>query len=190
MGAVGEPPMLRPLIVATEAKEGHTFDSKDGLFKAWQGVAINIPKGARLAIKPYYRPVASLHQMLEIEHQPDMKAGSLEVRESTEEGFYFKVRVASDIYEFLNGSGHYSRHGQSVYTHMVSRCFEILVKDYKNFDDADMSPLAFRNLKALADELVSKGLPWWQDEDFVPDKVATQLYPHRPPVLEDDESTE
>ena len=75
-------------------------------------------------------------------------------------------------------------------THVASRCLEILARDYGGQDEEEEDGSkweSFRNLKALADELEKHGLPIWNDEHFAADKVATQLYPHRPPESEDEE---
>ena len=64
-GVVGEPPMLRPVIVSVE-KVLCTLGPGDGVAKAWLGREIKIPKGARLALKSYLRPTSSLHHLLHV----------------------------------------------------------------------------------------------------------------------------
>ncbi len=59
MGVVGEPPMLRPVIVSVTAISCK-LGQDDGVAEAWQGREVAIPKGARLALKSYLRPTASL----------------------------------------------------------------------------------------------------------------------------------
>ena len=186
LDVVGEPPMLRPLVVAV-TEISSNFTSDDGVASLWQDISVKIPKGARLAISDYFRPTASLYQMLEIEHVPDMPSGTFEVQACTEEGFYFKAQVASDLYGFLQNPGEYTHHQGSLYTHMVSRCFEILVSDYRDTENDDSGSSEFSNLRALQDELIKNNLPTWHDEHFLPDKVATQLYPHEPTSGEPDE---
>ena len=190
-GIVGEPPMLRPVVVAV-AEISCTLGPGDGVAEAWQGREIQIPKGARLALKNYLRPTSSLHHLLHVVNEPDWPNGCFEVKPCEEDGFYFKVHVASDLFPFLqNASGH-EAHRKSVLTHVASRCFEILVRDYKDQEDDEKAGdgskwESFSNLQALAEELEKNRLPIWDNDDFAADKIATQLYPHRPPESEDGE---
>ena len=189
MGIVGEPPMLRPVVVSV-AEIHCTLGPDDGVAEAWQGREIKIPRGARLALKSYLRPTSSLHHLLHVEKGPDLPDGCFEVKSCEEEGFYFKVRAASDLYPFLQNAGGHEPHRRSVLTHVVSRCLEILARDYSGQDEEGEDGLkweSFRNLEALKNELEKHGLPIWDDDDFAADKVATQLYPHRPPELESEE---
>ncbi len=184
MAVVGEPPMLRPLIVSV-AEFRVRLGSDDGVAGAWQGPEITFPKGARLALRGYSRTSSSAHELLVINQDQKMPAGSFEVSQCEEEGFYFRVSVASDLYPFLQNAGGHENHRRSILTHIVSRCFEILKQDYRSQSEEEDERAEweqFSNLKALADELRRHNLPVWDDEDFSADKVATQLYPHKPSV--------
>ena len=189
MAVVGEPPMLRPLIVST-TELSHTFGADDGVVEAWRGREIKLPKGARLALRGYLRSFSSLHELLEINQDQTLPNGSLEVKACEEDGFYFKVSVAPDLSLFLQNSGGRQDHRRSVLTHIVSRCFEILKQDYSDQSDDGEATGGwdqFRNLKALHHELIRRDLSTWEEDGFSPDKVATQRYPHRPPPPESEE---
>ena len=143
-----------------------------------------------VAVKSYLRPTSSLHHLLHVVNETDLPDGCFEVKSCEEEGFYFKVHSASDLFPFLqNASGH-KDHRKSVLTHVASRCLEILARDYSGQDEEgeDSSKWElFPNLRALAGELEKKELPVWDEDGFSADRVATQLYPHCPPKLEKDE---
>ena len=189
MGVVGEPPMLRPVVVSV-TETSCILGPEDEVAEAWQGREIAIPKGARLALQSYLRPTSSLHHLLHVEQEPDFRDGCFEVKPCDQEGFYFKVYAASDLYSFLQNPGEHPKHRSSVLTHVVSRCLEILARDYSDSDeDDDDTPKwkSFRNLEALANELEKLELPVWDEDSFSADKVATQWYRHCPPKSEDEE---
>ena len=185
INVVGEPPMLRPVIISV-AEISYKLGPEDGVKEAWQGRQITIPKGARLAVHDYLRATASLSQLLEIVKAPNLRDGSFEVEPCAEEGFYFKVSVASDLFPFLQNAGGHEEHQGSIFTHIVSRCFEILKQDYGQGEEGEEGAAwePFRNLHALSEELKRRNLQVWYQEDFSADKVATELYPHRLPQLE------
>lgn len=189
MAVVGEPPMLRPIVVSID-EISCVLGSNDGVAEAWQGREITFPKGARLALWGYLRAFSSAHELLEINQKEDLPAGSFEVSPCAGDGFYFQVFVASDLFPFLQNAGGHDNHRGSILTHIVSRCFEILKQDYRGESEEDEKREVweqFSNLKALADELHRHNLPVWDEDDFSADKVATQLYPHKPSQVESEE---
>lgn len=185
---VGEPPMLRPLIIAVEPVSC-SLTEKHGVARAWQGAQLTIPVGARLALHEYLRTNSSIHNLVVLRHDPKMNDGTLKVQECTEDGFYFLVTTATDVFRFLQNPGGFPNHRLSILTHIVSRCFEILERLYGTPEDteSDADWKGFRSLKALAAELKAKGLPCWEDEGFDPFNVSTQLYPHKATIGEGDE---
>ena len=42
-------------------------------------------------------------------------------------------------------------------------------------------------LKAFAEHLQELGMPLWDERDFSPERVATALYPHRLPSVEEED---
>ena len=99
-GVVGEPPMLRPIIVSV-ANFSCKLGAEDGVAEAWQAQEVTFPRGARLALRGYLKASSSLNELLELNRDINLPAGSFEVRPCSEEGFYFKVSAASDLFEFL-----------------------------------------------------------------------------------------
>ena len=185
---VGEPPMLRPLIVAVESVSC-SLTKEHGVARAWQGVQLTIPVGARLALHEYLRTSSSIHNLVVLRHDPKMNDGTLKVQECTEDGFYFLVTTATDVFRFLQNPSGFPNHRLSILTHIVSRCFEILKRCYGIPEDteSDAGWRDFRSLRALAAELKAKDLPCWEDDEFDPFKVSTQLYPHKPTIGDSDD---
>ena len=185
MGVVGEPPMLRPLVVAA-SKISCVPGPDDGVAEAWQRREIVIPIGARLARHPYLRPTASLQRLLHVVKDEALPAGCFEVKPCEENGFYFKVHAASNLFLFLQGAGDHKDHRSSVLTHVASRCLEILAQEYgKGEGGPKWEP--FSNLRALENEFNKLELPVWDADDFAADRVATRWYPYRPPVPSNEE---
>lgn len=187
-GVAGEPPMLRPLVVAV-AEIPCVLGPEDGAAEAWLGRELVIPRGARLALRPYLRPTASLRSLLHVVKDEDLPDGSFEVRPCEENGFYFKVHAASDLVPFLLNAGGHPRHRRSVLTHAASRCLEILAREYGASEDGEDGAKwkPFSNLRALADEFAKRKLPMWDEDGFAADGAATRWYPHCPPEAEDEE---
>ena len=188
LGVAGEPPMLRPLVLAVEQVECR-LRPEHGVVAAWQGRDLTIPIGGRLALHDYLRVQASVHQLVVLVPDEKMKDGSFKVEECTEDGFYFRVSIARDLLAFLQNPLGHSKHRMSILTHIASRCLELLKERYSSSDpnDTESDWNSYRSLKSLAGELQSKGLPIWADEGFDPAEVATKLYPHEPPSEEPDE---
>lgn len=186
---VGQPPSLRPLILTTEKIECE-LTATDGVDEAWHQT-VAFPKGARLAVKHYYRQVASLAGMLRIRVDPERKAGTFRVGTSQEEGFFFDVRVAADMFAFIRKDSNHSyiEHRGSVYTHIISKCFEILRADFsKPDDDGNPEWENYPNLKALSEQLEQQELPHWaNEEEFSAEEVATAMHPHKFPMIAEDE---
>lgn len=185
---IGEPPMLRPIVVTIE-EFTCKLDSSDGVNEAWRNRTITFPKGARLALRGYLKAFSSLNQLLEIVKDPNLPAGSLEVQPCSEEGYYFKVKVATDLFSFIQDHRGYQLHRGSILTHIASRCFEILKQNYgpahdDNEDEGNWRQ--FRNLLALSELLEQNDLSIWDEDEFSPEKVATRLYPHKLPEQDSD----
>ena len=79
-----------------------------------------------MALSRYLRPSSSLHELLDVRRAEDLPAGSFKVEACSEDGFYFQVLVAPDLFPFLQNAGDHKNHRDSLLTHVTSRCFEIL----------------------------------------------------------------
>ena len=177
---VGEPPMLRPLLLYVGDPLEHSFVDGDGVAKIWLNKSVLIPKGARLARGSFLRPNSSLAHLLILTKDPNLKKGSFKISVNTENGFDFKLEAATDIFIFLKGSGINLQLRRSILAHAVSRCLEILSTEYgakSAEDDAIDGWEQYSNLVALSDWLMLQDMPHWSDDNFSPELVATQLYP-------------
>ena len=185
---VGEPPYLRPVVLCTRNTE-LTIKPEDGTSSAWVGKTIQLPKGAKLVFGPFIRPASALHNLLHVELDNGLQPGQLEIEASSNDGFYFKIRVAENLFHFLRQrGGEHSLQRRSILVHAVSCCFEWLRKEYGGESNEDWQ--AHQNLKALASEMEGKGIPLWTDEGFIPEKAATRWEPHRLPDIGADEEND
>jgi len=164
---ISEPPKFRPLLVCIEEMR-HQFSSDDGVAEIWQGQRVHIPKGAQLARRNYFQPEVSLTSLLKIDRDTELDNGSFIVKGSAESGFRFDVFVAEDVYDYLQNPSIRSVR-RNIVIHMMSRALEILANEHQ--EDWDKYP----NLQTLRQVLVDKKLQTWDDEDFHPEHVATQL---------------
>lgn len=190
LDVAGEPPILGPVVLFVGVDKSHTFTDSDGVASVWLGKKIDLPKGARLARSNYLRPSISIESLLSVRHKPELPNGNFTVTANSNEGFYFTMHAATDIFEFVQNSQ--GRHDlrASILTHAVSQCFSILKSDYcysKDDEETDDHWEQYPSLTALSDWLESNGMPHWSDERFDAVNVATRLYPIRIPKLETEE---
>ncbi len=185
----GEPPMLRPMII-TIKEIRHTFQAEDGVAKLWQGRELNIPRGARLALGEYWGETSTVERLIEAVVNENLPSGSFEVRACIEQGFYFQVQTAPDLYRFFQNPGGHLKHQSSILTHISSQCLGVLAKRFGSQSDDEEKWERYQNLNSLASLLRGKGLPLWEEEGFAPDMVATQIYPHLLPLEEEEELDE
>ncbi len=182
---VGEPPILRPLIVCTEEIE-HELQIEDGVHDMWIGKVVRLQKGVKIAIGPDVRPTSSIQSLLNIEKDDSIENGRMYVNPTTDNGFYFNVKVAPDLYKFLLNPGgvNCNKHRNSILTHAVSSCFSILAEEYNDADGED-GWRSYSNLRALAGDMQDRQIPIWYEDDFKPEKAATILHPHVVPEPEE-----
>lgn len=174
---LGSHPLFTPMIVAA-VKMRHVIESqRDGVNPLWDGVAVNLPKAARLAVGPTFALRSGLLGLLDFRLDGDLKPGQFRVEASHEGGFRFNVYLAADLHAFLAAQRREAV-GWNVMTHIVSTAFGQLKRDFGD-DDGEEGWESYPNLISLAEELDRKGLPIWDDETFEPEVAATTLYPHK-----------
>ena len=176
---LGEYPMFTPLLVARESIQHVVAAGADGLSSIWDGRELQLPKAARIAVGPTFKLQSGLGGLLEFDFDDELGLGRFRIEPSSEDGFKFKVYLATDLYEHLR----YHRGelaGTNIMVHVVSAAFGILQRDYKRDEDDDgESWQSFRNLVGLSDLLEKYELGHWSDDNFAPEMAATGLYPHR-----------
>ncbi len=181
---LGEYPIFTPMIVAKESIQ-HTADADaDGLNRVWHGRELLIPKGARIAIGHTFKFKSGISGILDFNLDEDLAPGRFKMHPSHEDGFKFKVYLASDLYQHLR---HRRKEvsGENIMVHVVSVALSILQRDYAtDYEHEGEGWQSHRNLLGLADLLAQSNLGHWSDDNFQPELAATGLYPHRIPSEE------
>lgn len=186
---VGQPPILQPFVVMREEME-HKFTEEDGVHEMWVGEVVTLHKGAKIAVGETLRLTSAMESLLSIEKNEDIDDPTqMRVMACADSGFYFKVQVKPELYEFLQSPGEGDRHlhRNSILIHAVSCCLAILARDYANNDVDEDSWKSFQNLKILYADLEHRGIKTWDDEDFFPEEAATAMWPHIIPSEELDD---
>lgn len=175
---LGEYPMFTPMIVARDSIQ-HTADAvADGLNRIWNGRKLVVPKGGRVAVGHTFKFKSGINGILDFNLDEKLTPGRFRVQPSNEDGFKFKVYLASDLYQHLR----YHRDelaGKNIMVHIVSAALGTLQRDYSR-DDGETGEgwQSHRNLIGLADLIEQNELGHWSDDDFQAEFVATKLYPH------------
>ena len=176
---VGESPKLRPILIYTGEDKEYEFTKECGVAELWQGRKAILPKGARLARGGFLNVKASEYHFLRFTKDETYDRGSFNVEASTEDGFYFKISAAPDVFNFVQKNGMDQPLRSTILTAVVAQCFSILKYKYKETDDN--SNEGFSNLKILSANLEEEYGHDWNDEEFDPMKAATKLYPFKVP---------
>ena len=179
---LGAHPRFTPMIVLAAKMDIVIESARDGVNGLWDGRAVDLPKGARLAIGPTFALRSGLLGLLDFRLDETLKPGQFRVEASHEGGFRFNVYLAADLHDFL-ATQRQEAVGWNIMTHIVSTAFGQLARDFHK-DDGEEGWESFANLVSLAQELERRGQPHWTDEVFEPEVVATALYPHKAVVSE------
>ena len=166
--------MFTPMIVCSESQELTFNANRDGVHAIWDGQSVILHKGSRLALGNVIRLEASILHLLSLHKDENLKDGQFVV-ETEAEPFRFRVNVSTDLHRFLRYRSDENR--SNIMTHIVTACLARLQHEHAS-DDGESGWQSHRNLKAFAEYLGRNGLGHWGDEDFRPEKVATELYRH------------
>lgn len=185
LNIVGESPILGPVIVYVGDGMRHELTKQDGVSEIWQNREIEIPKGARLARGRYLRTSNTMQRLIRVKRNESMKKGSFTVKANSNDGFYFSLEAAPDIFQFLqNPQGAFDLR-KSIIVHAVTQGLNILKKDYSGSEEDEGEQWEqYGNLKSLSALLENKDMGHWRDEDFDAARVATELYPIEVPRIE------
>jgi len=184
-GIVGEPPIIRPIIVATKTFV-HQFSEDDEVANIWVGERIEILRGARLARDDRFRPTSTMKSLLNTKLEEKLPRGRFYVSPNSEQGYIFNVYVASDLYAFLASKNPDVPLRKSIAVNMVASCLSELKTSAAGSDEDD-SWKGHSNLISLSRHLDNEGFPHWSDSDFQPEYVASVLYPLEFPFLNEEE---
>ena len=179
---LGEYPMFTPMIVAGQAIQHTVSAATDGLNEVWDGREISLPKGARIAVGSTFRFKAGISGILDFNMDEKLEPGRFRIQASHEDGFKFKVFLATDLYQYLRHRRN-EQTGRNIMVHVISAALGLLQRQYSEDDEVEGEGWqSHRNLVGLADLLEQKNLMHWSDDDFQPEYTATGLYPHLVPI--------
>jgi len=164
----GEPPIIRPIVVAVQSFV-HVFSPEDDVDEIWIGKTIEIPKGARLARDAFLKSSSNMQSLLNPKLDEDLPKGSFRVRPESDHGYRFIVWMAKDIFWFVEHRDRDIRLYHSLAVQMVSACLSLL-KEEENWKE-------YSSLRSLADKLDSENIELWDQDDFRPELAACKLYP-------------
>ena len=154
---------------------------RDGVHGIWDQQTVAIERGSRLALGHVVQLRSSILQLLSLKLDKNLGNGEFKVEPLTEGGFQFLVNLSPDLHQFLQFPGKDGIRAH-VMTHIVSACLALLQRGFSLDNEDEGGWKSYRNLRAFADHLDSKGLPHWGNDDFHPEWVATKLHPHRLPM--------
>lgn len=174
---LGEFPMFTPMLVAREYIRHIAVAESDGLNPLWNGRELILPKGSRIAIGPTFKFKSGIDGMLEFVEDKDLPDGQFRVMDSADDGFKFKVHLATNLHQHLK----FRRDdpaGKNIMVSIVSAAMSLLQRKYADDNEEEGGWRSFPNLSGLADLLQENGVSHWSDENFQPEWAATKLYPH------------
>ncbi len=178
---LGEYPMFTPMIVARQCIQHNVNADTDGLNRVWDGRELLIPKGGRVAVGYTFKFKSGISGILDFKLDEGLDLGQFQVEPSEQDGFKFKVALASDLHQHLR----YRRAeiaGRNIMVHIISVALRILQQDYsKDDEEAGEGWQSYPNLIGLDNLLDQSGIHHWSDENFRPELAATKLYPHTIP---------
>ncbi len=177
---LGEYPMFTPMVVARESIQHTAVAAPDGLNQIWDGRELLLPKGARIVVGPTFKFKSGISGILDFNLDDGLAPGRFWIQSSYDDGFKFKVHLASDLYQHLKHRRN-ELVGENIMVHIVSAVLSILQREWSK-DNGEEGWKSFPNLVGLAGLLEHKGLSHWSDEDFRPELTATKLYPHSLPM--------
>ena len=168
-------------IVYTGEDKVIAINSKDmGLDDFWDGVEVELKKGAILAKGGWRELENSASDLLTVKKNEGVKYG-FDVTVILTEGGRFLATVEPSLYDKIKLLPKNSDHLRSIVIHMLCLGFMDL-KERFNEDDSELT-----NFKGIKLELKSKDIPTWEDDDFKPNQVACYFLKHMIKTEQDDE---
>ena len=168
-------------IVYTGEDKVIKLNSKDmGLDNFWDGIEVELKKGAILAKGGWRELENSASDLLTVKKDESVKYG-FDVTVTTTEGGRFLATVEPTLYDKIKLLPKTSDHLRSIVIHMLCLGFMDLKERFKE-DDSELT-----NFKGIKLELKSKGIATWEDDDFKPNQAACYFLEHEIKTEQDDE---
>ena len=170
-----QPLMFQPAVIANSAGEQLKVNPSHGVDPLWIGVKIRLPVAAVVAVQPFLNAKSTVQSILRLKKASpgSLNPGSFEVEAVTEEGFYFQVEVAEDLFNGLRNPVSFE-HRDSIYSMALAQGLDILRRDYGNRETWQ----EYQHLKLLFQMLKQRSLPTWEEDGFKPNQIAATFHPH------------
>jgi hypothetical protein len=168
-------------IVYTGEDKKIVLNSKSmGLDDFWDGIEVELKKGAILAKGGWRELENSASDLLTVKKDESVKYG-FEVTVIATEGGRFLATVEPNLYDKIKLLPKNNDHLRSIVIHMLCLGFIDLKERFKE-DDSELT-----NFKGIKLELKSKNISTWEDDDFKPNQVACYFLRHMIKTEQDDE---
>lgn len=176
-GKVSHPIIFQPHVVTRTGVPPFKAEPRHGLGSFWMDGFIEFPPAAMIAAGPFWNPLNEVRSILWLQKDKEnrLPAGCFEVDDVVENGFYFRVLVAPELYESLRRAGSAIRHRDSIYAAAFSQGLQILQDKYHT----DEAWKEYPNLRALYAKLREKNLPVWTESNFSPNQTVAAFHPHK-----------
>jgi len=168
------PILFQSAIIVNEDCCKVTVSKSDGLHEFWQGVTLDFPKRAILAMTSFFRANDLLQSILRIRKEENLVKGSFEVEACSEDGFYFEVRVEFGLFDSLLNPGGATKHRDSIYAAALAQGLQILHEKYQDRE----TWIEYQNLVAFYGMLEERNLPTWDADEFLPNQIVAHFHPH------------
>lgn len=176
-GRVRFPLLFQPAVVTLEEIKDYTLKSfVDGVHDIWSSSKVSFPKGAFLAIAPFWQSQSTLQSILRIRkaEPEELPEGCYEVKAAEEEGFYFEIKAHPKLFDSLHNCGDAFNHRDSLYAAAFAEGLGILSRDFKKEEEW----INHHNLRALRKMLNDKKIKMWEEEEFSANRAVAKFHPH------------
>lgn len=175
---LGEPPYFSPSVVLVEPHTAHLQSTTDGVHSIWDGVDVEFPKGALLAVGSSFQfSTSGFAGLIRLRVEENLEYGQFVIKPSEDPVFTFVVDCTREFYNLLIHREPGSQRRNDAMVHIVSACLRVLKEKYSD-PDPDQGWAAHSSLRRLAEELERHDLPQWSETDFEPEQVATAIHPY------------
>ena len=171
------PLLFQPAVVTLEEVSDYPLSGfNDGVHDIWSSSKVSFPKGAFLAVAPFWQSQSTLQSILRIRkaEPKELPRGCYEVEEVPEEGFYFEIKAHPDLFESLHNCGNAFNHRNSIYAAALAEGLRILSEEYGKEEQW----AEHHNLRALRKMLKDEKVKTWDEEDFSPNRTVAAFHPH------------
>lgn len=174
------PIKMQPAIVIIEPPPPMVLREEHGVDEAWYGAEITFEKGAILTDHPWWETVVGESILKVVKAGEDELAkGSYEVSPVQQQGFYFQMKVAPDLFDAMHHPQGEAAgaHVNSLYAAALAEGLIYLRDEFKEREDWGN----FTNLRSLYAHLKQNNLMTWDegsDDEFRPNQIVAGLAPH------------